>query len=218
MDDPGNDHSEATAAAADTTDTADGEAEGWPFRELTDPSVMRALAHPVRMRLAELLTLEGPLTATECGQRLGETAANCSFHLRTLAKHGFVEEAEGGTGRRRPWRAVLQGNRFHAGPSAPPHVRDAADLLTRTFADRSVRRLYEYLATMDDYGKAWSDAALVSDAVSYLTADELSEIGERMIEIVHPYLERLRDPSLRPAGAKPVQFFLTGVPVGPSDA
>ena len=35
---------------------------------------------------------------------MGESPANASFHLRQLAKYGFVEEAEGGTGRRRPWK------------------------------------------------------------------------------------------------------------------
>lgn len=192
------------------------EREEWPVRELTDAGVMRALAHPLRMQLVELLTVEGPLTATECGERLGESAANCSFHLRTLAKHGFVEEAEGGTGRRRPWRAVLQGNKVAAGPSAPPHVRDAADLLARTLVDRNVHRLYEYLGRMDDYGKEWSDAAMASDYLSYLTPEELYEVAERLDQVVRPYLDRLRDREQRPAGAKPVLFFLTGFPTGPA--
>src|SRR5215467_3284043 len=73
-------------------------------RELTDPKAMRALAHPVRLALLEALTDAGTLTATEAGERVGESPANASFHLRQLAKYGFVEEAEGGTGRRRPWR------------------------------------------------------------------------------------------------------------------
>lgn len=194
------------------------ENESWPIRELTDAGVMRALGHPVRMRLVELLQVEGPLTATECGDRLGETAANCSFHLRTLAKHGFVEEAEGGTGRRRPWRAVMQGNRFHAGPSAPAHVRDAADVLTHTLTEGNVRKIYDYLGRMDEYGKEWSDAAVMSDTTTYLTAEELQALGDEFLGILRPYLERLRDPSLRPEGARPVVFFVTGVPTDPASA
>lgn len=210
-----------TTDAGPATDTTGTDASGeWPVRELTDAGVMRALAHPLRMRLVELLTVGGPLTATECGQRLGETAANCSFHLRTLARYGFVEEAEGGTGRRRPWRAVVQGNRFPAGPSAPPHVRDAADLLTRAFVDRAVGKVYEYLGRMDEYGTAWSDSAVVSDYLSYLTPDEVRDINERLDAVLRPYLHRLRDPSLRPQGARPVVFFVAGVPTdsGTADA
>ena len=56
---------------------------------------MRALAHPVRLALLEVLADEGRLTATEAGERIGESPANASFHLRQLAKYGFVEEAEG---------------------------------------------------------------------------------------------------------------------------
>ena len=81
-------------------------------RELTDPRAMRAMAHPVRLALMEALNDAGTLTATEAAERVGESPSNCSFHLRQLAKYGFVEEAEGGTGRQRPWRAVHAGMRF----------------------------------------------------------------------------------------------------------
>ena len=73
-------------------------------RELTDPKAMRALAHPVRLALLEAFADTDTLTATEAGERVGESPANASFHLRQLAKYGFVEEADGGTGRRRPWK------------------------------------------------------------------------------------------------------------------
>src|ERR1700750_2527894 len=82
-----------------------------PPREVTDPRAMRALAHPVRLALIEALA-ERPLTATEAGERVGESPANASFHLRQLAKYGFVEEAEGGTGRPRPRKLRHLGFRF----------------------------------------------------------------------------------------------------------
>ena len=62
---------------------------------------MRALAHPLRIELIEQLTFRGPLTATQCAALVGESPSSCSFHLRMLAKYGFVEEAAGGTGRQR---------------------------------------------------------------------------------------------------------------------
>ena len=71
---------------------------------ITDPMAMRALAHPVRMALIELLSVVDTLTATQASEVLGESPANCAFHLRTLAKYGFVEEAGGGRGRERPWK------------------------------------------------------------------------------------------------------------------
>ena len=77
---------------------------------------MRALAHPVRLALLEALTDAGQLTATEAGERVGESPANTSFHLRQLAKYGFVEEAEGGTGRRRPWKLRAARHALHRRP------------------------------------------------------------------------------------------------------
>jgi predicted transcriptional regulator len=61
--------------------------------DLTDPKAMRALAHPLRWALLEALTHAGTLTATQASEMLGESPTNCAFHLRTLAKYGFVEEA-----------------------------------------------------------------------------------------------------------------------------
>ena len=61
-----------------------------------DARTLRALAHPVRVALIETLSVEGPLTATEAGERIGESPTTCSFHLRQLAKYGFVEEAGAG--------------------------------------------------------------------------------------------------------------------------
>src|ERR1700733_12702837 len=71
--------------------------------QVNDPALMRALAPPLRWQLLEALTHAGTLTATQASEILGETPANCAFHLRTLAKYGFAREAGGGRGRERPW-------------------------------------------------------------------------------------------------------------------
>src|SRR6266568_9314926 len=76
---------------------------------LADPVAMRALTHPVRIALIEALLAGGAMTATEVGHQIGESATTCSFHLRQLAKYGFVEEAGGGRGRARPWRMTRTG-------------------------------------------------------------------------------------------------------------
>src|SRR3954465_5735077 len=86
-------------------------------RVLDDPRTMRALAHPVRLALMEELTLRGPMTATECAQRVGESPSSCSFHLVTLAKSGYIEEDTDAPrpGRQRPWRMRAIGNRWETG-------------------------------------------------------------------------------------------------------
>ena len=92
-------------------------------RKLTDPRAMRAVAHPVRIALLEVLGTEGPLTATQAGELIGESPTTCSFHLRQLAKYGFIEEVAGVAGRKRPWRLVHTGLTLlgrQRGPGDPP--------------------------------------------------------------------------------------------------
>ena len=76
---------------------------------VTDAASLRALAHPLRLDILEQLMLHGPRTATQLGAMLGESASNCSWHLRKLAAHGLVEEVPDVRGRSRPWRAVSEG-------------------------------------------------------------------------------------------------------------
>ena len=85
----------------------------WMHDLTGDPAAMRALAHPVRLQLLELLGRDGALTATQAGALLDELPGNVSWHFRVLARHGFVTEAEGGNGRGRP--AARGGGRERGG-------------------------------------------------------------------------------------------------------
>src|SRR5690606_34750386 len=71
-----------------------------PFKapKISDPEVLRALAHPARLAVWDFLgtcALEGKdgATATEVAEVAGMTPSAMSYHLRTLAKAGFIEEA-----------------------------------------------------------------------------------------------------------------------------
>lgn len=173
---------------------------------------MRALAHPVRMRLLEELTLRGPLTATECAARVGESPSSCSFHLRMLAKYGFVAEAGGGSGRQRPWRVVRIGNRWQTGPDALPSDRAAADVLSNQVRRRDAELLAAHLDTADALPPEWQEAVVHDSFGGWLTAAELTAIGDALVELWRPYLERLRDPAARPEGARLVHMFVHGFP------
>src|ERR1700686_3441278 len=95
-------------------------AKGRPGTKLTAPRALRAYAHPVRMALMGLQRTEGPLTATRAAELLGESSGTCSFHLRQLAKYGLVEEAGGGTGREKPWRATATTTDWDAAGDGTP--------------------------------------------------------------------------------------------------
>ena len=138
---------------------------------------MRALAHPTRMRLIEELTLRGPMTATQAAAYVGESPSSCSFHLRTLAKYGFVEEAPGGTGRQRPWRAVSIGHRWSSGPGTEASARAASDTLAAQVWRRDEELLAEHLAHRDELPDDWTEAVIHSNFASWMTPDELAAIG-----------------------------------------
>jgi DNA-binding transcriptional ArsR family regulator len=79
------------------------------YVEMTDPAVIRALAHPARAAILAFLS-DGPATATECSEAADESPSSCSYHLRTLAKLGFVEETASEDGRERRWRLKIEGH------------------------------------------------------------------------------------------------------------
>ena len=89
------------------------QAEGFATRVYTDgATALKALAHPVRMRMLGLLRLDGPATATRLAERLGLNSGATSYHLRQLALHGFIEEEPRASRRDRWWRARHESTSF----------------------------------------------------------------------------------------------------------
>jgi DNA-binding transcriptional ArsR family regulator len=181
-------------------------------RVISDSRTMRALAPPVRLALLETLRLNGPLTATKAGELLDESPGNMSWHLQTLAKYGFVEEAEGGRGRSRPWR-VVHGARIFETAEGDAETAAAGDALEATFMDRNMQRLREWWALRRSYPVKWRRAAFAMDVFTYLTAPEMEQLSAEIHELCHRYRHRVEDESARPKGALPVHFLAYGHPV-----
>ncbi len=185
---------------------------------LTDPKAMRALAHPLRWALLEALGQAGTLTATQASEMLGESPANCAFHLRTLAKYGLVEEAGGGKGRERPWRQVYDGMSWRA-RQEDPQLSLAAQALDQVWLDRLLTRAQRSLTSMASWPAAHDEGLGASSSRLYLTPAEAGELHaemmktfERLVGQDHLFAER-RDPERRPPDAVPVEFVLLGYPV-----
>lgn len=185
------------------------------MRQITDAQTMRALSHPVRIALIEMLGIGGPMTATEVGERIGESPTTCSFHLRQLAKYGFVEEAGGGKGRARPWRMTSLGFSFSTAQD-DPEAEIAAGALSRMLRERQLGRYSRWLETRTTYPREWREAASDSQYVFYLTADELEQLSDELAALLRPRaLERLSDPSKRPPGSVPVEMLVLSYPLSP---
>lgn len=180
--------------------------------KLTDPRALRALAHPVRLELMAQLRQCGPLTATQAGERIGETPSSCSFHLRQLAKYGLVEEAGGGRGRERPWRATAITTEW--APRGDSKEADAAGaLLSRVVIERYFKATLEWLDRRHDEDPEWVRAASMNDALVYMTPAELIELDTKIRDFLKPYLNRLEDPAPPAKGARPVSVIALGFPL-----
>jgi DNA-binding transcriptional ArsR family regulator len=180
--------------------------------DLTDPKALRALAHPIRLALLGLLRTQGPLTATKAGQLLGESSASTSFHLRQLSKYGLVEEAGGGRGRERPWRATAM---FTDVPEVTdnPDLAIASDLFRSLVAERYFANLMKWQELRASEPVEWRQAATQNDVLAWLTADELRELTAAVRGLLDVYVDRLTDPRLRPAGSRLVQHIELAFPI-----
>ena len=186
--------------------------------DLTDPRAIRALAHPLRWALIEALGQAGTLTATQASEMLGESPANCAFHLRTLAKYGFVEEAGGGRGRERPWRLTFSRMSWPTRHD-DPQFSLATEALNQVWIDRLLTRARRSLTSKASWPEAFGQDLGASSSRLYVTPEEARELNaelEKLFERVVGELNRFgdrRDPALRPPDAVPVEFVLLGYPV-----
>jgi DNA-binding transcriptional ArsR family regulator len=175
---------------------------------LTDPRMMRALAHPARIAIWQHLGLEGPATATECARVTDLSPSACSYHLRALARYGFVEEdpASAADARQRPWRARYIAFNINDDPDAPRETQLAGQLLAGSLRAAADEVRERYLDRHTEYPADWRAALGDVQGVLHVTPDELVALKERLIEVSMEYM-RL-DPAERPPGARRVHVRL----------
>ena len=171
---------------------------------------LKALAHPLRVRIFSELTSYGPATASALASRLGESSGSTSYHLRQLEKHGYVrEDAERGNGRDRWWERVpgpieLADATFASEPGA----REAGDLVERELIDNENQRFAAYWAGRSHLSDDWLRATQSGSAALRLTPDELDRLGREVWAVFARY--RTAEPS---EGAQRVDLQFRGFPV-----
>jgi len=169
-----------------------------------DPKAIRALAHPLRLDLLELLVATGPATAAQCGRILGVSQASCSFHLRQLAKYGLVEDAGPGPDRReRQWRTPSARPVVHVPTEGHEAVRGRQ--LERFVVAREIQAIRDHLDAGTPGGRFVSAIALVSP-------EEAAELKERWKAMLEPYLSRPPAP-----GSSATRFFWAATPLPEAD-
>lgn len=172
---------------------------------------LRALAHPIRWKLMDLLESEGSATATSCAVGVAESVASCSYHLGILAKYGFIELVPGRTGREKPWR-ILSSPQDLTASSSDPEEELAAQAAGEAFLDHELERMKSWLRRANLDAPEWRDASAAGGSTMYVTATELLEIKDEVMGLLLRYEAREADAALRPASARRARvFFSTSV-------
>jgi hypothetical protein len=180
-------------------------------RWVADVPTARVLAHPLRWRLLGLLRQDGPATAAALAARVGQSAANCSWHLRLLARHGFVAPAPTSSRRDRPWRAeditLLLAD---AASGLPSHEREAVLTVFHEHEIALMRAWWRDGRRREP--RRWREAAFSQLSLVWVTADELERLGGAIGDAVVNATPDRSLPASRPRDARQVRVFSWAVP------
>jgi DNA-binding transcriptional ArsR family regulator len=157
-----------------------------------DAKTLRALAHPLRIRLLGLLRADGPATATGLAQRVGETSGTTSWHLRQLAEHGLIEQdEERGNKRERWWKAAYESTELRMEDfSGDENSAGALNAYLYEIASGAYRRMTTFLA--EDWPQPWRESFVMSDQTLPLTPDELKAMRAELHEVIAKYRREQR--------------------------
>lgn len=170
---------------------------------------VRALSHPLRLRILDILVEQGPATSTTLARSLGESTAATSYHLRQLAQHGLIRELpERGNRRDRWWEAVARS--YGAKAPESDEARSATYELAANVVEHDAQVVRAFLDNRESYPAHWQDAALFTNASLWATPDELRSLSRRVHGLFAEY--RRLDPDDRPEGAERIYVVLRAVP------
>ncbi len=177
-------------------------------RVLTDPRAIRALAHPARLTVLEILGEDEELTATSLAALTDITPSAMSYHLRALEKWGFVQRAESADGRERPWRRVVTNWSVKAMPDAATAAATSA--VTRVSLQRAADDLERWFAREREQPDDWRDAAILDNRHMWLTVDEANELQSLYDDFLAT--RKSRTTADHPAGARRVRLMRVVAP------
>ncbi|WP_176761623.1 winged helix-turn-helix domain-containing protein [Tessaracoccus oleiagri] len=185
-------------------------------------AALKAFAHPLRMAMYEYLGDHGPATSATLARVTGESTGQTSYHLRQLAKHGFISEVPGrGTARERFWKSEgfsFDLDVFDEAPGA--ETRTAVDIVQRQLVEQRVHRLLEWIDRQAGEEREWIEASISSDVTVRMTAPELQELQLALAEVTHDHVKRARarrDEVADEPGVRVVKLYTLGFPLPPEE-
>jgi DNA-binding transcriptional ArsR family regulator len=188
-------YSEVMDETQDSPDVAGLEQRRAEDRVL-DTGALRALAHPLRVRIYDILSQYGPQTASSLAERLGESSGSTSYHLRALAKHDLIREcSDRGTGRERWWERPVGGISF-ANPEAmkTPAGRAATQIVMNEFLRNRNEQLLQFVGEgLIGAGDPWEDGTMISTATARLTPEQSKELSANIMALIDDAVDRYRN-------------------------
>ncbi|MEO8889579.1 MAG: helix-turn-helix domain-containing protein [Jatrophihabitantaceae bacterium] len=155
-----------------------------------DAAALKALAHPLRVRIHQILALRGQVSVTSLAKELDESTGATSYHLRQLAKHGLVEQCEppDGGGRQRWWRMAvdeihLSGFEFMANND----TREAVGFVLREYNADRTRKLSNWYTTATEWPQEWQKASSDMDGRLRLNAKQTRALADEVSALIAKY-------------------------------
>ena len=172
----------------ETTQTATNESS----IALDDPKAMRALAHPLRLKLLGELRITGPQSVGELCGVVDAAPGSVSYHLGVLAENGFVERAPelARDARETWWRARHAWTTVEpADADAPPEKRVASRALRHGILQAYVAEASAALEREETLPSEWVGAATSGDDVAHLTASQLAACSDELRAVAAKWAE-----------------------------
>ena len=194
--------------------TGDGKLVGGKEARTMDLEALKALAHPLRVKIFDTLSTYGAFTASGLGERLGESSGATSYHLRQLEKHGFVSEVKGkGVGRERWWERVPGGIDLRPDDDTWSSAgRQAAKAVVDQWVQSRQIAVNEFLNRgFDELPSTWFEASTVSLTNVFVTAEQLADFSARYQQMVEEFQEKFRNQ--KAVGSRPVQIQFHAFPL-----
>jgi predicted ArsR family transcriptional regulator len=185
-----------------------------PYK-ITEMEALKALAHPRRQRMLEHLAWHGPATSATLARALGLNTGATSYHLRELARYGFVEETheENAHGRERWWRHVPRDRRLPLRSEQDADTRAVMDEISRISFARDMEAFRRAQEAVDE-SSPWSDAFPYSKGLIRVTLEELAQFFEDYIALLTRYN---RPPQETPSDAREVLTRFLAFPALPEE-
>jgi len=148
-----------------------------PYSDINDPRLIKALAHPLRVRILSILETREMASPNEMADELGVSLGVMSYHVRRLHALGFLELVK-----RTPRRGAIE---HHYRAKARPQVTDEGwaetpSIVKRAMVGASLQQISSYVnAAAGQGGFDRPDAHLTRNVIK-LDEQGRSELAKMM--------------------------------------